>query len=132
MKFFSDGAFFYGFTTFFNPIRQTFGWSAAATSVAFTLQRLEMGALGPLAGFMVDKVGPRKLIFSGWVMLGLGFILMSRINSIWTFYGTFLLIATGVSLGALVPIFTAIATWFDKKRSRAMAIMFIGINHQMN
>jgi len=126
IKIFNDGAFFYGFTTFFNPIRHTFGWSAAATSIAFTLQRLEMGALGPLAGFMVDRVGPRRLIFSGWVMLGLGFILMSRINSIWAFYGTFLLIATGASFGALVPIFTAVATWFDKKRSRAMAIMFIG------
>ena len=55
LNFFAGGTFFYGKTVFFNPIRSDFGWSYAATSVAYTLQRLESGILGPLAGFMVDR-----------------------------------------------------------------------------
>ena len=124
--FFAGGTFFYGFTVFFNPIRQTFRWTAAITSVAFVLQRLEMGVLGPLAGFLVDRVGPRKLMLSGWGLIGLGFLLMSRINSLWEFYGSFLLIAMGFSFGSLVVMNTVIAHWFTKKRSRAMTLMSVG------
>lgn len=124
--FFGGGTFYYGFSVFFNPIRETFGWSATVTSVAFTLRGIETGVLGPVAGFLVDRVGPRKLMVSGWVIIGLGFLLMSRINSLWAFYGTFVVAAVGMSFGTGVVINTAVANWFTKKRSRALAITFIG------
>jgi len=123
---FAGGTFFYGFTAFFNPIRQTFGWTAAVTSVAFVFQRLEMGALGPLAGFLVDRVGPRKLALAGWSVVGLGFLLMSRIDSLWAFYGSFLVIAMGFSFGSFVVLNTAVAHWFIKKRSRALTLIYVG------
>jgi sugar phosphate permease len=126
MHFFGGGTFYYGFTVFFNPIRNTFGWTAAETSLAFTLQKLEQGALGPVAGFLVDKVGPRRLMLFGWAVTGLGFLLMSRINSLWVFYGTFLVIATGQSFASGLMSNTAIANWFSRKRSRALTFAFIG------
>jgi sugar phosphate permease len=124
--FFGGGTFYYGFSVFFNPIRETFGWSATVTSVAFTLRGLETGVLGPVAGLLVDRVGPRKLMVSGWVIIGLGFLLMSHINSLWAFYGTFVVAAVGMSFGTGVVINTAVANWFTRKRSRALAITFIG------
>lgn len=126
MNVFAGGVFYYGFTVFFNPIRNTFGWTAAATSIAFVLQRLEGGLLGPVVGFLVDKVGPRKLMVPGWFVTGLGFIWMSRIGSIWAFYFAFLVIAIGFSFGTFVTVNAVIANWFDKKRSRAMTLMYIG------
>ncbi len=123
---FAGGTFFYGFTVFFNPIRQTFGWTAAVTSVAFAFQRLESGVLGPVAGLLVDRVGPRKLMLCGWSVAGLGFLLMSRMNSLWAFYGSFLIIAAGMSFGQFVVTSTAIAHWFIKKRSRAMTLLYVG------
>jgi MFS family permease len=122
----AGGAFIYGFTVFFNPIRSTFGWGAAVTAVAFTLQRLEAGLLEALAGVLVDKIGPRKLMLFGWSVVGLGFLLMSRVDSLWAFYGAFLLIATGLSFAAFIVIFTAVANWFDRRRSRAMAFVVTG------
>jgi len=126
LLFFSGGTFFYGFTVFFNPIRQTFGWTAAATSVAFIFQRLEVGILGPLVGFLVDRVGPKKLMLSGWIIVGLGFLLMSRIDSLWAFYISFMTIAIGLSFGSFVVPTTAVANWFTKKRSRAMTLLYCG------
>jgi sugar phosphate permease len=124
--FFGGGAFYYGFSVFFNPIRETFGWNATVTSVAFTLRGLETGALGPVAGLLVDRLGPRKLMVFGWVIIGLAFLLMSRINSLWVFYGTFVVAAVGMSFGTGVVVNTAVANWFTRKRSRALAITFIG------
>ncbi len=122
----AGGTFIYGFTTFFNPIRTTFGWSAAVTSVVFLFQRLEQGMLSPLAGLLVDRVGPRKLMLGGWVVIGLGLLLMSRINSLWAFYGTFIVIATGMSFGSFVIMNTTVAHWFKEKRSRAMTFIYVG------
>ena len=126
LNFFVGGTFVYGFTVFFNPIRNTFGWGAAVTSVAFTLQRLESGFLEAAAGFLVDRVGPRKLMLGGWGAVGLGFLMMSRVNSLWSFYGSFLLIAVGMSFAAFIVIFAPIANWFEKKRSRAMTLVATG------
>ncbi len=126
LNFFAGGTFFYGFTIFFNPIRDTFGWSAAVTSIAFTFQRIEMGILGPLTGFLADRVSPRKLMLAGWSVIGLGFLLMSRIDSLWEFYGSFILIAIGFSFGTFVVMTTAVARWFIKKRSRAMTLLYGG------
>jgi len=126
LNFLVGGTFFYGFTTFFNPIRNTFGWTAAVTSIAFVFQRLEMGILGPIAGFLVDRVGTRKLMIPGWIIAGLGLLWMSRINSLWEFYGAFVVIAMGTSFGVFVVVNTAVANWFSRKRSRAMTFMYVG------
>jgi MFS family permease len=122
LRFFAGGVFIYGRTTFFNPIRTTFGWTATATSVAYSLQTVESGILSPIAGFLVDRFGPRKLMLLGWGIFGLGFLWMSRINSLWEFYVAFLLVAAGSSLGTMVVVYTTIAHWFNKKRSRAFTL----------
>ena len=126
LNFFAGGTFVYGFTVFFNPIRNTFGWGAAVTSVAFALQRFESGLLEAIAGFLVDKVGPRKLMLCGWSGVALGFLLMSRVDSLWAFYGSFLLVAMGMSFAVFVVVLTAIANWFTRKRSRAITLVTIG------
>ncbi|MFC1847499.1 MFS transporter [Chloroflexota bacterium] len=126
LNFFIGGTFLYGFTVFFNPIRETFHWKAAVTSIAFSLRGLETGFLDPVVGVLVDRLGPRKLMIPGWIITGLGFILMSRINSLWTFYGTFMIIALGTSFGSFVVMNTAVAHWFIKKRSRAMTVIYAG------
>ena len=126
LNFINGGTFIYGFTTFFNPIRQTFGWTAAVTSIAFVFRGLETGALELVVGLLVDRVGPRKLMLPGWIIAGLGFIWMSRIDSLWAFYGSFMVIAFGMSFGSFVTIDTALAHWFTKKRSRAMTLVRVG------
>lgn len=126
LNFFAGGTFFYGFTVYFTPIRDAFGWTAAMTSVAFGFRGLEQSVLTPIAGLMVDRVGPRKLLIPGWITAGLGFILMGRIESLWAFYATFVVIAVGMSFGQFVVVNTAIANWFEKKRSRAITLVYVG------
>lgn len=122
----AGGTFYYGFTIFFNPIRTALGLSAAVTSIAFAFKRLEEGLLGPVAGFLIDRVAPRKLMLFGWGVAGLGFLLMSRVNSLWEFYATFLTIAMGFSMGSFLVISTTIARWFNRKRSRALTFVYVG------
>ena len=72
--------FIYGFSAFFIPWRESFGWSRAALGGVVGLSRLEGGLAAPLAGWLIDRYGTRRMIFLGLGMMGLGFIVLSRVS----------------------------------------------------
>ncbi|MBW1945333.1 MAG: MFS transporter [Deltaproteobacteria bacterium] len=117
------GTFYYSFTAFFNPIVEEFGWSYAATSFAASIRSIEGGIASPIVGFAADRFGARRLLFVGSILTGLGFILLSQIHSLWSFYLLFVFLSIGSSLLFPVPGWTAVANWFLKKRGTAFGIM---------
>ena len=123
---YTSGAFWQGFGAFFDPIVAQFGWSRAVTSAAVSIQRTESGMISPFVGFFIDKLGPRKVMVAGIVVTGLGFVLLSRINSLWQFYAAFTLITIGLSFGTFLVVTTTVANWFVTQRTRALAIMSAG------
>ena len=123
IHFLGAGIFFYGFTAFFNPLVQEFRWSYAATSLAASFRSLEGGIAAPIVGFLTDRFGPRKLILVGACWAGILCILMSRIDSLWSFYATFIFLSIGTSLMFPIPGWTSVTNWFLKKRGTAMGIL---------
>jgi MFS family permease len=126
IQFYFGGTFFQGFTAIFNPIKDEFGWSAALVSMAFSFRGFESGTLAPLTGFFVDKFGARKLMFSGVIIMAIGYWLFSRINSLWSFYAVFMIMSLGLSCCSGVVSMTAVAEWFTTRRSLAMGILTSG------
>ncbi len=120
------GVVVFGFTAFFEPIVAEFGWSYAQVSLAASLRGVEMGLLAPIFGLFIDRWGPRRLIFGGTILLGLGFILLSQTVSLGMFYGAFALVAIGVSGNSAAVVMTAVANWFRRKVSIATGIMVSG------
>jgi MFS family permease len=103
------------------------GWSKTALAGAATLAPLEAALLGPMLGWIIDRFGPQWMIRVGTVILGSGFILLSRIDSLPGFYGAFVVIALGASLCGYFPINVAIIHWFERKRARALSSMALGL-----
>ena len=123
---YTSGTFWQGFGAFFDPIVEQFGWGRATTSAAVSLQRTESGMISPFVGWFIDRFGPRRVMLAGIVATGLGFIMLSRINSLWQFYLAFTVITLGLSFGTFLVITTTVANWFVSKRTRAMSIMSAG------
>ncbi|MFC2041551.1 MFS transporter [Chloroflexota bacterium] len=123
IHFWGGGIFSYSFTAFFNPLVREFHWSYAATSFAASFRSLESGIAAPIVGFLTDKFGARRLILSGAVVVGIGFILLSKINSLWSFYAAFIFLSVGASMMYPLPGWTAVAHWFSRKRGIAMGIL---------
>ncbi len=124
--FLTGGTFFYGFGTLITPMTKEFGWSRAAIAGAFSL-RTELGGVGaPVAGYLVDRMGPRRLVLVGVFLVGTGFILLSRIEAVWHLYAVAAFIAIGMSATAGPVAMTAVAHWFQRKRGRALALMTVG------
>jgi len=124
---YNGGIMFYGFTAFFNPILNEFGWSRAATSLAFSLQRLEGGIAAPIVGYFIDRLGPRKMSLFAVTVFGTGFILLSKVNSLLSFYTAFIIISIGHSAGFYSVGATVVANWFVRKRGKAMGLVTGGV-----
>ena len=77
----------YGFTVFFLPLSQDLGLSRAATSLAFSL-----AIEGPFVGYLIDRFGPRPMILVATIACGLGYILLSTVDS----YSMFLVVYLGI------------------------------------
>jgi MFS family permease len=112
-----------GFTVFFLPVAGTLGLSHAATSVPFALARAENGVLGPVTGWLIDRMGVRPLMFVGTIVVGIGYILLSQTNSYLSFLLVYLfVISIGASTAFMQAATTALNSWFIRKRGLAMAI----------
>ncbi|MEE8413425.1 MAG: MFS transporter, partial [Dehalococcoidales bacterium] len=123
---YTGGIVHFGFTAVFKPIADEFGWSYAQISLASSLRGLEMGLLAPLMGYLVDRWGPRKLIFAGSIIICLGFILLSNVSSLLMYYGAFALIAIGMSTCTGTVLMTAVNNWFRLRAGLATGIVASG------
>jgi MFS family permease len=124
--FYVGGTVFFGFTAFFEPLVQEFGWSYTQISFAASLRGLEMGIFAPLIGFLVDRFGPRKLIFCGTMTVGFGLILLSVTQSLAMFYCSFLLLSFGGGGCTSVVLMTAVANWFNRNLGKALGVVSCG------
>ncbi len=127
ISFYVAGAIFFGFTAFFEPIAEEFAWSYTQISFAVSLRGLEMGIFAPFVGFMVDRFGPRKVLFWGTIMVGIGLISLSFTQSLTMFYGSILLLAFGAGGCTSVVTMTAVVNWFRKKAGIALGVAGSGI-----
>ncbi len=97
-----------------------FGWTRAQLGLALTLTRVESGLIGPLEGYLVDRVGARKMVLIGLLILGGAWIFFSRVDNLWMFYTAYVLMAVGQGLGSWIPLMTMLNKWFTRRRSSAI------------
>src|SRR5665213_3203077 len=72
----------YGWTLFVNPIDAKFHWGRPAIQVAFTIFVLIETWLVPVEGYLVDRFGPRWVVFTGGVLVALAWMLNSVADSL--------------------------------------------------
>ena len=110
-----------------NPVlRGHFGWSRSQLALAFSLTRVEGSIMGPIAGYIIDKIGPRSMVFVGLSVMGGGFLIFSQVRELWHLYVAFIVMSAGAGMGAWLPMMTVLNSWFIRRRSMAMACAMEG------
>ena len=66
------GVYWYGFAVLFLPIKAALGLSSTSTSLIFSLSRAEGAIEGPVAGYLIDRFGARKILTVGVIVVGGG------------------------------------------------------------
>ncbi|MFC2007902.1 MFS transporter [Chloroflexota bacterium] len=128
MTYWASGTHAYSFGNYVKIFNEHFGWSRAQISLGYSFSRLEGGLEGPFAGLAADRFGPRILTLSGFIMLGMGFMAMYYMNSLWAFLVIWVITGTGYNLGTRIPLGTAIANWFVKRRGIMSAFVRMGMS----
>ncbi len=119
---------YFSFPVFFVALLEEFGWSRGATAGAFSISSVVQGLLSPLVGILVDRLGPRRVIFMGAFLLGGACLLSSRIASLGSLYLiTGVLVAAGVCAVGWVPSGALIARWFPDRQGSVMGLAFSGM-----
>lgn len=122
------GLHYYGSSIFFLPVSQELGLSRAATSLVFSLARAQGALEGPLAGYIIDRYGPRPVILSAMIFTGLGYLALSEVHSFATLLLVYMgLISLSYQAGVMDATMAIPANWFVRHRSIAMAWMSASI-----
>jgi len=115
------------FGIFYRPMLTDFGWSRAETALALSLLLLVGAIAGIAMGWLTDRLGPRLVVMVFGSFLGICFLLMSRINSLWQFQLNYAL-AGGIGFSTvLIPAMTTVARWFVKRRGLMIGIVQTGL-----
>ena len=111
---------------FLRPIEDSMGWSRSGIGAIGLFNWIVMGAGGVVSGFVSDRLGTRRVVMVGAVLLGLGLVLSSYVQQVWQLYVTFgLLVGAGVS-AFYVPLTVLAIKWFEGRRGMAAAVVSAG------
>jgi len=111
-----------GFPVFVAPVRDSFGASNAAVAFIFALARAQSGPTGLWAGWCLDRLDPRRVLWVGALMSGGGFLALGYTTSLWAFGVLYLLVVTvGTDLGFSYALSAVINNWFYRRKALAMS-----------
>jgi sugar phosphate permease len=121
------GIMFYGLPFFYDFWVQNFGWSRATVTSGNAFGKVIVGLFAFIAGWIIDRFGPRRVMLTGIMMGGMALIGLSMVTSLWQFYICYLFSALGYMCGGPLPNQVLISRWFNKSRGKAMGIAYLGI-----
>ena len=122
------GLALYGLPFYYDFMVRQFGWTRGEVTSGNALSKLVIGpAFGFLAGWLVDRFGPRRLMMAGILMAGIALVGLGRVNTLGAFYFFYMFNALGYVCGGPLPAQVLISRWFDRARGKAMGIAYLGI-----
>ena len=123
------GIAFYGLPFFFDFMTRDFNWSRTTVTSGNALGKLLIGPLfGFIAGWMIDRYGPRRMMLLGSVFMGVALIGLGYSGGVlWIFYLCYIFNALGYVCAGPLPCQVLISRWFEKNRGKAMGIAYLEI-----
>src|SRR4051812_2271595 len=101
-----------------------FGWNRAETSIAYSVSQLVGGVSAPLVGVLVDRLGPRRLLLIGSVLLGIGLCASAFVTALWQIVLLYGIVMTfGANCLGLVAFVPLLSRHFVRRRGMAISIV---------
>ncbi len=125
-------AFWFGirssFAIFYVALLEDFQWSRGESAGVQSMALITYTVLSPIVGGLTDRIGPRRVIGPGILVLALGLVLCSAVETLTQFYIFYgLIIGVGVTCISIVPYTAILGHWFKKKRGLASGIAVSGM-----
>lgn len=121
----SVGIPYYNLPFFYDYFGKTHGWELKQITLGFPLAALLTIWVGPL---LIPRFSPRKLIIVGTGLTAIAFFGFSAMSgSLLTYFALYFLYTVGYIFSGPIPHQILVSQWFQKKRGRAMGIVYVGV-----
>jgi len=122
------GLALWGLPFYYDFMVQQFGWTRAQVTSGNALSKLVVGPVfGFIAGWIIDRFGPRRVMMAGILMAGGALIGLGWVSTLGMFYLFYFFNALGYVCGGPLPNQVVLSRWFDKSRGKAMGFAYLGI-----
>ncbi len=118
----------YSVGVFFTPIQKEFGWTTAMTASAVTVFFWVYAFSAPLVGNLAERIGVRRTVLIGGLLLGGGGALVSFVQELWHLYLFWGVIAAMGAAALYVIPTTILSRFFRRKRGRAVGWSSVGVS----
>ena len=108
-------------------LESQFGWSRTQLGLALSFTRVEGSITGPIAGYLVDRMGTRFMVFTGLMVLTIGFFLFSQVQNLWMLYLAYFIMSVGQGQAGWLTVMTMMNHWFLRHRGLAMGLAMMGM-----
>ena len=107
-----------------HPLETEFGWSRVLIASAVSMNLLLFGVAAPISGWLIDRIGPRKVMLGSLTLLILGVSGTMAMNQFWQFFLVWGVIV-GLGAGGVGSVLTATVgnRWFVARRGLALGIL---------
>jgi len=112
---------------FIKPLETALGWSQTRILGASTVLTVASALAAPLAGRLAERHGARKVVFTGALIIGAGFFLLSRTAVLWQFYVGYGLTGVGMTAAGPITLTYVVSNWFERRRGMAVGTMAMGV-----
>jgi predicted MFS family arabinose efflux permease len=112
---------------FLRPLEEEFGWSRSLISGIALLNWVIFGA-GSLAwGAGSDRLGTRRVVLLGALVLGSALLLSSQARAAWQLYGAFGVLGAAGASAFYAPLSATVTRWFTVRRGLALGLLNCGM-----
>lgn len=108
------------------PIAADLGTARSAPALAVSLSFLGAGLGGILMGWLTERLGVRRIVMFGSVMIAAGMALSASGGLLTLYIGYGVLMGLFGASCMFSPLMTYVSRWFDRRRGTAMALISSG------
>ncbi len=117
---------FYGHGVFLAELKKQHGWSSGLISSATTVYYLVSAVLVAFVGDAVARLGPKRFMLLGLVLLGASSAVIPFIVAPWQLYAAYVVMAFGWAATSVAAIVTILGLWFQTRRGMAISLALNG------
>ena len=119
---------FQGMSIWAVALERHFGWRRTQLGLALAFTRAESAIMGPVEGYLTDRLGARRMVLMGLLIVSGGFFLFGQVHNLWMFYVAYIIMYMGNGLGSFIPLMTLLNHWFARHRALAMGLAGNGVH----